>query len=96
MVIRIRWQGPGTWGLRRYQGALALASLLAPSALLAFSITLWRLAFDFRWTENFFVSTGVLSHWQSWLMLSGVLYLAFWLLNRYVDGQQHDALAGPE
>lgn len=55
--------------------ALAGASLLAPCALVAFTLTCWNIAADLRWTSGFFVSRGLFSHWQSWLAASLVLLL---------------------
>jgi len=53
--------------------ALAVASLLTPCALLAFTLSFWSIAADLRWTTAFFVSTGFFSHWQVWLGGAAVL-----------------------
>ena len=48
--------------------ALALASLLAPAAVIAFTLTLWSLGAELHLTTTkFFVTKGLLSHWQMWL-----------------------------
>jgi hypothetical protein len=61
---------------------LALASLLTPAALLAFTMAFWRMAADLRWTGEFFVSDGLLSHWQTWLGTAAVLLFLASVLNR--------------
>lgn len=84
MVVRIRWykyRAPETPHLQ--SAALAVASLLAPLALMAFTIALWSLAANLNWATNFFVSSGLFAHWQSWLLVAAVMVLCAWLLNRY-------------
>ncbi|MEO8126885.1 MAG: hypothetical protein ABJF23_14705 [Bryobacteraceae bacterium] len=41
--------------------------LLKPVALLAYVLSVWRLGADLGWTGQFFISHGLLSHWQVWL-----------------------------
>lgn len=89
MLVRIRWNNHRTEDIPRFQNlALAVASLLAPSALMAFTISIWNLAAHLRWTGNFFVSEGLFSHWQVWLLSAAVLLLVAWLLNRYAGGEE--------
>jgi hypothetical protein len=54
------------------QGAadLAIALLLAPTAFLALVFGVWRLGEDMGWTEAFFISNGLFSHWQVWIAIS--------------------------
>jgi hypothetical protein len=79
---RIRIQsGTGRVPAGRRNLALAAASLLAPCVLLAFALTCWSVAADLHWTERFFVSRGVFSHWQSWLIASSILLLVLRLLH---------------
>lgn len=86
MVVRIRWYKQRNGTLARQQSlAMAVAALLTPSALLAFTISFWSMAADFRWTTNFFVSNGLFAHWQSWLLTAAVLLLTARLLNRYAS-----------
>jgi hypothetical protein len=78
------------WRLRRAftsqrNFALAVAWLLAPCALVAFTLTCWSVAADLRWTSGFFVSTGLFSHWQSWLVASSLLLLVARFLSQCVD-----------
>ena len=82
--IRIRWTKPGETYRRRTQlTALALASLLAPAALVSFTMAFWRIAAAMRWTSAFVVSSGLFSHWQVWLVTAGILVLLAFALNRY-------------
>lgn len=85
MVVRIRWQKWHEAHPSRYEkAALATASLLTPSALLAFTMAFWIVASDLRWTRDSFpAGGGVLSHWQIWLAAAGVLLLIARLLDRY-------------
>ena len=91
MVVRIRWDNNASSrrgaGLRKI--ALAVASLLTPAALLAFTITLWSLAADMRWTGAFFISSGFFAHWQTWLVASAALSLLAVLLNRYAASREN-------
>jgi hypothetical protein len=65
MVVRIRWNKYRAQEIPRLQNAaLAVASLLAPSALMAFTIAVWKLAANLHWTGDFFVSSGL---WFCWL-----------------------------
>ena len=84
MVVRIHWNKRRTtseYVLRN--PALAVASLLTPLALIAFTITLWCLGAELRVTSRFFISSGLFSHWQVWLITGGTLSVSAWLLNRY-------------
>jgi hypothetical protein len=44
--------------------------LLTPVALVAYVLAGWRLGADLNWTGAFFISKGLLSHWQVWLALA--------------------------
>jgi hypothetical protein len=61
---------------------LLLAALLTPSALLAFTMAFWIIASDLRWTGEFFLATGLFSHWQVWLCTAAILLLLSRLLDR--------------
>jgi hypothetical protein len=65
--------------------ALAVASLLAPCALITFTLTFWNIAAALHWTVDFFVARGVFAHWQSWLIASSVLLLVSRVLSQCVD-----------
>jgi hypothetical protein len=96
--IRIRWNVErgvriSRWFLKNRKHnevssrnlALAASSLLAPCALVAFTITCWSMAASLRWTSGFFLSRGFFSHWQSWFVASLVLFLLSRLLAQCVD-----------
>ena len=44
--------------------------LLTPVALIAYVLAGWRLGADMNWTGQFFISKGLLSHWQVWLAVA--------------------------
>jgi hypothetical protein len=89
MVVRVRWKPPdgGQRSNQHRQLALLLAALLTPSALIAFTLAFWIIASEMRWTGEFFVASGLLSHWQVWLCTAGVLLALSRLLDRYAQGQ---------
>src|SRR5436309_1042900 len=68
MLIRIRWRRSSVRS--RQEMALALAALLTPAALVAFTICFWSFAAELQWTNGFFVNSGLFSHWQVWLILA--------------------------
>ena len=85
MVVRISWtrRDSGQASPQLQNAALAVASLLAPAALIAFTLTLWSLGAELHFTARFFVVKGLLSHWQVWLAGAAGLSFCAWLLNRY-------------
>jgi hypothetical protein len=90
MLLRIRVSRPATpYAPTPHELALAFASLLIPSALLAFTLAVWNIAADLRWTTRFVVSAGVLSHWQTWFCIAVFLLALARILNRYgaADGE---------
>jgi hypothetical protein len=80
--IRIKKRNPSVHG-RPKAIALALAALLTPAALVAFTMAFWRIAADLHWTGDFIISSGLLSHWQVWLVAASVLLLCASILNRW-------------
>ncbi len=44
--------------------------LLKPVALLAYVLAAWRIGADLKWTGEFFIAKGFLSHWQVWLAVA--------------------------
>lgn len=82
MLVRIVWDKAGADDMR-LKGAALIASLLAPSALMAFTITMWSFAAALHWTRDFFISRGLFSHWEMWLITAASLLLLGWGLNRY-------------
>ena len=99
MLVRINWRKPeGSESLWTRitplapstfpplaQVALVTALLLTPSALIAFTMALWIIASDLKWTGEFFLLHGLFSHWQIWITIAGVLLLLARLLDRYAS-----------
>lgn len=98
MVVRIRFGrgariGSGRGRNRRL--ALAVASLLTPSALMALVLGLWRIAADLRLASDFAISRGFFSHFQVWIAAAVLLQACSLLLNRYGRaGEARDAARG--
>lgn len=89
MLIRIVLSRPiGDAEQRFLRFAPAIAALLAPASLIAFTISCWSIADRFHWTTNFFVSTGLFSHWQTWMILAAALLLGARVLTRYAERQE--------
>ncbi len=87
MLVRIRMGRPEAGYAPQFQEiALACASLLVPSALLAFTLAIWNIAADLRWTSQFIVSAGIFSHWQVWFCVAALLLLFARLLDHYGAG----------
>ena len=83
MVVRIRWNSRRAGVPLARTAALTMASLLTPSALIAFTLAFWRFTADLHLTGDFFISSGLWSHWQVWLISAAVLLLLGRLLDRY-------------
>jgi len=65
--------------------AAAVGALLIPIALMAYVLSLWRLASDLGMAGEFPIS-GLFSHWQVWLGVAFGLSFAASALNRYGRG----------
>src|SRR5579864_9286613 len=52
------------------RGSRVLVVLLAPLAVLAGALGCWRFGADPGWTNRFFISNGLLSHWQAWFAVA--------------------------
>ena len=63
--------------------APVIGYLLTPVSLLAYVLAFWRLASDLRWVGEFFISSGLLSHWQVWLALGIGIHMLASYLNRF-------------
>lgn len=83
MLIRIRWSTPRSSTVLKQQVALGMGLLLTPLALAAFTVSFWGFAAEFRWAGSFFITVGLFSHWQAWLLASGVFLLLSRLLSSY-------------
>lgn len=53
-----------------------VVAFLTPAAVIAGVLGAWRLSSDLGWTDEFFISKGLLSHWQVWFALAGLLQAA--------------------
>jgi hypothetical protein len=86
MIIRIRFGRGPRIGVKRHKkrrAALILSVLLTPASAMALALALWGIAADLNWTSSFAISSGLFSHWQSWLGAAALLQLAARKLNRY-------------
>jgi len=86
MVVRIRFgrgpivtQRPG----KNSRIATLAASLLTLVSISCASLGLWRMGTDLNWAGDFFVSHGLLSHWQVWIGTAAAIQYAAWRLTRY-------------
>jgi hypothetical protein len=65
------------------RGALTLTAFaLRPAAFVALACGVWRVGIDLGWTQDFFVSEGLFSHWQVWLALALGMITAAGFLSR--------------
>jgi hypothetical protein len=69
--------------------ALAIAVLLAPASLMAAALACWAFAGARGWLGEFAVSSGLFSHWLTWLGLVAALQLASAALNRHARGGEY-------
>jgi hypothetical protein len=92
MLVRIRWSTPQRSTVLKHQFALAAGALLTPLALAAFTVSFWGFAAEFRWASSFFITVGLFSHWQVWLLVAGIFLLLSRLLNSY--GSRAETAAG--
>jgi hypothetical protein len=65
-----------------------LQYLLKPVALLGYVLAGWRVGADMNWTGEFFISKGILSHWQVWLALAIATQATAAHLARPLDNEQ--------
>ncbi|MGD0616134.1 MAG: hypothetical protein ABSB67_00575 [Bryobacteraceae bacterium] len=56
--------------------AIPVSFLLRNFALASGVLGVWRLGMDLGWTQDFFISSGIGSHWQVWLALAAGLNAA--------------------
>jgi hypothetical protein len=86
MLVRIRFgQGRRVRQEKRAIRRLALgvALLLQPPFLASAALALWRFGSDLGWTGEFVITSGALSHWQTWLAIAVLLQAGAVALNRY-------------
>ena len=86
MKVRLRFNtGPRIANVRGKNRhiASAIAALLWPGVLTAYSLAFWALGAQLRFAGDFAIARGPLSHWQVWLALAIVLTLAALELAHY-------------
>jgi len=76
--------------LRKYAEAppdlfRAIGQLLTPVAVVSYVLAVWRLGADLDWMESFFITSGLLSHWQVWLALAILIQMMAAYLTRLAD-----------
>lgn len=64
-----------------------LAALLMPLAFVASVLGVWRLAADPGWTNHFFISKGLLSHWQVWFAVAIGMHASARALSKWLEIQ---------
>jgi len=64
----------------RYRSLLGL--LLTPVAVGAGALAAWRFGADAGWIRKFFISEGLLSHWQVWCALAMSMEICAYGLSR--------------
>lgn len=80
--------------VRARQTALIVASLLTPLALMAWTLGMWRIAADMKWTGAFAITHGLFSHWQVWFALAIAVQFGGFLLHRYAGSGDEDRDGG--
>jgi hypothetical protein len=89
MLVRIRLGRGSEFQHREGKNrplALASAGLLAPAAVMAFLLAIWRVAADLSLASSFAIEEGILSHWHVWMFMAALLAFAAVKLNRYGRG----------
>src|SRR5438270_5880624 len=69
-----------------------LAALLTPAAVVAGTLGVWRLGADPGWTSQFFITDGLLSHWQGWFTVAIGAQVSGRRLNRWLKMQDFKVL----
>jgi hypothetical protein len=67
------------------RGSRMLVVLLPPVAVLAGALGCWRFGADPGWTNRFFISNGLLSHWQAWFAVAIVVHTSARSLNGWLE-----------
>lgn len=62
--------------------APVIGYLLTPIAFAGYVLAFWRLLSDLGWVGEFFISRGLLSHWQVWVALAVGIHSLATFLNR--------------
>lgn len=72
-----------------HQAVTLLGFLMKPAALSAYALGFWRLGDDIGWTGDFFIGSGLLSHWQVWVGIGAAIHAASSALTKlWIQGRQ--------
>jgi hypothetical protein len=90
MAIATRWQTVPEWIVRispawsrHFRSALPLLGLLlTPVSVVTAALGAWRFGADAGWTNAFFITDGVLSHWQVWFAFAIGVQACAYILKR--------------
>lgn len=69
-----------------------LAYLMGPVSFAAYVMAAWRFSADMDWVGQFFISSGLFSRWQVWLLLAIAMHTASRNLNRPGDPKDGPAV----
>ncbi len=77
---------PSLRATHSFSAALSiLAALLTPAAVLAGALGAWRIGADPGWTTGFFITNGLLSHWQAWFALAVGVQVSARRLSKWLE-----------
>lgn len=85
MVVRIRFAKPPTPSERRERNqrlASTFAVLVQASAVSALTLAIWSVAAGWQLVGSFAFSSGLFSHWQTWVAAAAGLGWCSHALNR--------------
>jgi len=74
-------------GVASHEVMALVSAFLTPLALMEAALGVWRLGSDLGWTGEFFITAGLLSHWQVWFAFAGLTQAASVNLNRQLKKQ---------
>ena len=73
------------------------AYVMRMACLGCFALAAWRFAYDLKLTQPFFVADGVLSHWQTYLALTGAgAMVASWCARLAPEGAARRVLTADD
>ena len=84
------WPAISLSSARSYELVSFIALFLTPFAAMEGALGTWRLATDLGWAGEFFVNSGLLSHWQVWFAIAAFTQVTAVSLNRLLA--KHAAL----
>jgi hypothetical protein len=101
MVVRIRFPKGSRVEQRAGKNAHIAAmagGIMTMASVACLMLAAWRLTADLNWTDEFFIRTGLLSHWQIWLALTiatSTASVRLWRYIRVMEAMERD-LPEPE